>query len=148
MRMHFKNTVLASAWALVALFAATVKADDLLNQSLGSALNAFDYFQVTCSNDGGGTPHHVSARVRDKTAGANVLHILVHRGVAAKKTSDATGANTTYSPTISVASGTIGTYDIFVGKTNATTRVYDLEAHCVTATGGHTGTSIVTRVNQ
>lgn len=146
MKINFKQLTMATALFLG--FTGMASADDVLNQSLGATLSATDYFQVTCSNDGGGVPHHIFARVKDKTAGSNTLSVSAQRGLFAKNSTDAVGADANFSPTITVASGANGIYNILVTKTTAAARNYDLQAHCETSGNIHTGTSILIRQNQ
>jgi hypothetical protein len=145
MKSNLKRLTVVSA--LLFGFAGSVSADDLLGQSLGATLSATDYFQVTCSNDGGGVPHHLVAQVNDNTAGTNVLSVQIHKGLLAKSSTDVTGANGVYSPLVTVI-GNAGVYNVIVDKTTAAARTYDLLFHCETSGNIHTGTSIAVKQNQ
>jgi len=154
MKNIFSKTLLVSA-----LFSGAVgvaSADTLLNQSLGATAGATDVFRMVCSDDGGGAPVQVYARVKDKTAGTNALTATIIKGntagaMAAKSSTDVTGADATYSPGIRLAAGAPTTtyyYFVVVTKDTAAARSYDLEAHCEAAGNIHTGTSIATAQNQ
>jgi hypothetical protein len=140
---------MAGTLSLIAGYAGIASAHDVFLQPIGATLSATDYFQVTCSDDGNGPAGRIDVSVKDDTAGTSILSLQVQKGLLAKNTTDATGADAVYSPVVSVAGGN-GVYNILVDKTTAAARVYDISYHCMTgATGGvHTGTVISQKQNQ
>lgn len=146
MKKMIQQTALAVTLTLG--FTGFVNADDLPNQSLGATLSATDIVRVTCSNDGGGAPHHIWFQVKDKTAGTSILGATGFRTNKSSTTTDATGGDVTSSPAVTVASGTTGVYFVMVHKTTAAARNYDLFAHCETSTNLHTGTALAVLQNQ
>lgn len=147
MKTKFVKMLLTSA--LLSGFAGLASADILANQTLGATLGATDVFRMNCSNDGGGAPIQVYAHVKDKTAGTNALTATIVKGntgglMAAKSSTDVTGADAVYGPGIRLAAGAPTTtyyYFVVVTKDTAAARSYDLEAHCEAAGNVHTGTS-------
>lgn len=146
MKTPFKKFSLIGAAALFAGFGTLASAHDRFNETLGAGVGATDYFKVTCSDDGNGNAGHVLVSVKDKTAGSNVLSVVVYKGTVAATATDVTGADANYSPVAFAANGVNGVYNIFVHKNIAGARTYDLSAHCKTGTvngaGAHTGTVI------
>lgn len=114
---------------------------------------AVDYYQVTCSDDGNGAPSYLEAQVKDMTANTSKVNILIQKGTScttnkcAQFSIDTTDSNTTYSPLVRVTQGA-GVYNLFVQHTAAGTDSYDVLVHCKTATGVHTGTSVLSRQQQ
>lgn len=141
MKNNIINLTLASAILLG--YAGFASADDVPTQTLGATLSATDYFQVTCGTGTG----RVFAQVKDNTAGSNVLGVLVHKSLAAKNSTDVTGADANYSPGITVT-GTPGVFNVSVKKTTAAARSYNLRVHCETSAGVHLTTSYSLKQNQ
>jgi hypothetical protein len=150
------KALLASA-ALLSV-SSVVSAHDLLNQTIGATLGSTDVYRMNCTNDGGGAPVQVYARIKDKTAGTNALTVSIIKGnagglMASKSSTDVTGSSTdaTYSPAIRLAAGAPTTtyyYFIEVTKDTAVARTYDLQVHCEAAGNVHTGTSVTSVQNQ
>lgn len=136
----------------------SVFAHTLTSQSLGAAVSSTDVFRMNCSNNGGGAPVQVYARVKNRTSGTNALTVTIVKGktaglMSAKSSTDVVGSSSdsNYSPGIRLAAGAPTTtypYFLVVTKDTATTRVYDVEAHCEAAGNIHTGTSISLIQNQ
>lgn len=149
--MNNKLKKLTIAGAILLGYAGITSAHDLLNQTIGATLSATDYFQVTCSNDGTGDAAYLAIRVNDDTAGASILSLQVKKGLLVKNTTDVTGANGVYSPVLylmpPVGQGN-GVYDVFVDKTTAAARQYDIQYHCMTSGNLHTGSSVALKQNQ
>jgi hypothetical protein len=151
MNMKIKFKKLTMAGALLLGYAGIASAHDVTNQPIGATLSATDYFQVSCFDDGTGNAVRLDIQVNDDTAGASILSLQVKKGLLAKNTTDATGANGAYSPLVSlqppVGQGN-GVYDVLVDKTTAAARQYDIKYHCMTSDNLHTGTSISQKQNQ
>ncbi len=156
MKFNFTKTLLVSTALLT--FTGLASAHTLTSQTLGATLGATDVFRMNCSNDGGGAPIQVYARVKDRTTGTNALTISIIKGntggaMASKSSTDVTGSSTdaTYSPGIRLAAGAPTTtyyYFLEVTKDTSAARTYDLEAHCEASGNVHTGTSITAVQNQ
>jgi hypothetical protein len=121
------------------------------NGSLGSGTLNTDFYQVTCSDDGSGTPASLSLHVLDTApAAAPLVAVQAQKGTLVANSTDAADADATTSPTVSVNGGP-GVYDVLVYKTASGAETYTLTFHCMTGpdgTGDHTGTSITTKQNQ
>lgn len=118
---------------------------------LGTGASATDYYQVTCSNDGSGAPASLTVQVLDTAPVASPLvSVLLHKGLVATHSTDATDADATASPLVYVNGGA-GVYNLFVKKSASGSENYSLTFHCMTGTNGtgvHTGTSITTKQSQ
>ncbi len=122
---------------------------DTIAGTLGDGAAASDYYEVTCSNDGSGTPASFSAQISDEVpSAAPVVSVQVRRVAAgvynARNATDPTDADALPSPAALVNSGA-GTYDVFVDKTSAGEEDYLLTYLCTTAANGggvRTGTEI------
>lgn len=99
--------------------------------------------RVSCFDDGNGPAVQLMARVRDNSAPVNglLLSLQVLKGTSAISISDAGSGDANYSNYIALAGGN-GTYTMMLNKTGPGARNFDIEWHCVTATGAHTGTGI------
>lgn len=140
-----KKISLISAFLLGASSAAS--AHSLTGQSLGTAVSATDYHQVTCTPDEGGVnTATMQAQIKDATSGSNILSLTIQKGLRATKTTDVTGANATFSPKASLSGGN-GVYNVLVTKTIAGARNYSISFHCMNGSL-HTGTSVATKQNQ
>lgn len=98
---------------------------------------------VTCSNDGSGEAENLIARIRDKSAPADglLVNLQLYKGNKAVSITDTVSGDSEYSPYVTLHGGP-GIYWMIVNKTDAGTRVFDIEWHCNTASGVHTGTDI------
>lgn len=119
--------------------------------SFGDPAAATDYYQVSCSDDGTGSPVSLVAQVQNRgPAAAATATVVVHRGIAATSTADSTGGDVTMSPLVFVNGGD-GVYNVFVSKAVSGLLNYTFTYHCMTGADGsglHTGTTIVFRQNQ
>jgi hypothetical protein len=107
---------------------------------------AVDFYQVTCFDDGSGLPDHLIFGVKDLVANTAKVSVLVQKGTScsptcAKGITDTDDIDDQYSPSVRVKQGG-GVYNIFVSHTTAGTDSYDVQYHCETSTGVHTGTNI------
>lgn len=153
--MQFSNVkgMLVPILALMAIYANTVSAHNQTGSFTTGLAAAVDFYQVTCFDDGNGTPSYLEAQVKDMTASSSKVSILAYKGTScttngcAQFSVDTTDSNTTYSPLVKITQGS-GVYSLFVMHTAAGTDSYDVAFHCKTSTGVHTGTSVVSRQQQ
>ena len=162
MKMTAKSIMLASTLTLTVYHQTIANAHDVFAQSLGAyktvattttvkygSHNPTDYYQITCSDDGTGVPAYLLIAVRDITAGTSVLSATIQKGLLSRQTTDVTGADTAYSPMISLyGKPGPGIYNVIVSKNLYPTRNYDMQYHCMTADNLHTGTSISLKLNE
>lgn len=136
--------------ALAALALAPRAAADTIAGTLGAAASAADYYEITCSDDGGGAPASFSAQVRDDAPVAAPLVSVQLRAFrapssySARNATDGSDGDGTSSPLVSVNGGA-GKYDVFVDKTAAGEEHYLLAFQCTTGLdggGAPTGTEI------
>jgi hypothetical protein len=124
---------------------------DTQTGSLAEAASATDYYHVTCSGSGTGTPASLVAQVRDTTSAAPPLvSVQIRRGSGLANSTDPIGGDGNASPLVYVNGGAV-VFDLLVDKSGAGFRSYVLTFHCLTGpngTGLHTGTSIATQQNQ
>ncbi|TAN69975.1 MAG: hypothetical protein EPN17_06635 [Methylobacter sp.] len=112
-----------------------------INGALGKAAGATDYYQVECFDDGAGAADHLVVEIKDLAPVASpLISVQVTKGIIAKNSTDAVDGNATYSPTLTVNGGN-GSYYLIVDKTAAKAETYNLQIHCETSAGLHTGTS-------
>ncbi len=115
------------------------------NGTLGSAASATDYYEVTCYDDGSGSPQSLSVEIRDSSPGAlPQVSAHVQRNESVVTTSDDTAANGTPGPEIHVNEGP-GVYRVLVTKTGSGTKFYSVSFHCnvgLNGTGAHAGSLI------
>jgi hypothetical protein len=116
--------------------------------ALGAAATATDYYQVTCTDDGNGVPASLFVQVEDTApAAAPRVSAQVQKGSKVANTTDPLDADGSASPAIALEGGA-GAYEVLVDKTSAGSETYSLTFHCLTATGIHTGSDILTRQSQ
>jgi hypothetical protein len=118
--------------------------------SLGAPTAATDYYQITCSDDGSGVPASMQFQIQNRGPTAAVVSVLVHKGIIATSSSDATAGDASLSPLVWVNGGD-GVYNVFVIKAADGGDNYTLTYHCMTGLNGgglHTGTTLVVRQNQ
>ena len=144
-------TQLDIAGALTGLALATPALAHTQAGSLGTSESATDYFQITCSDDGAGTPGSLAIQVRDEgPQGDPIVNVQITRLGEFANASDPDDTDSAYGPLVTINGGP-GVYKVLVDKTGSGGENYRLDFHCVTGpdgTGQHTGTSISTRQNQ
>ena len=98
--------------------------------------------EVIC---GPGT-NHLSADVQDLSSPefGQYINLLLYRGVQAISITDPQSNDGQSSPAIKLQGGP-GVYRIFLSKTGASQRAFELTWHCEAADGNHTETDIVVR---
>ena len=145
--------------------------------SVGTAASgaaATDVYQVTCSNDGSGAPAQLFAQVADLApvlatlVSVQIVHPLDGASTVLSEdpvdgdtaTVSTTGASTTgWSPGVTLKGGAAANAQIYLINVNkqytASTvaaqkgpELYNLQLHCQTATGVHTGTNWIQTQNQ
>ena len=110
----------------------------------GNNASATDLAAVTCFNDGNGEPHHLYSRIKDfsNPVPGLLLSLHIYKGRQMTTSTDSVSGDAFYSPGVSLNGGK-GVYYISATKTRAGLRRFDVEYHCVTSGGAHTGTDIV-----
>jgi hypothetical protein len=146
-------TLLAAAIGYADIVAAHTQAGAIGRKKLKAP--GTDQFQVTCSNDGAGEPEHLFLHVRDmrprNPALISVQAVVPATGATTPVSTDKIDGDAFFSPGLTLAGG-VGPYLININKSKSTkagAEIYQLEFHCETAGGVHTGTSEPEmRVNQ
>lgn len=142
-----KLHVLQTLAAVSALAAVTLPAfADSTRATLDPAGNRATFTglaRVTCFDDGNGNAASLVARVRDNSESIHglMVNVQIVKGSMALSISDEISGDAGYSDYISLPGGN-GEYIMMVNKTAAGPRDFDIEWHCWTATGAHTGTDI------
>lgn len=103
--------------------------------SLGAPSTATDYYRVTCSDDGRGTPQSLVFQVQNTGALPAPVMALAHRDNAAMSSADMAAADGGYSP-LAFVNGGQGEFDVFVMKTAEGGSNYTLAYDCMTGTNG------------
>lgn len=140
----------AASVLLAAGYAGTVAAHNQ-GGSLGSKISATDSYLITCSDDGNGPPARLVVEIRDKLpVKSPLVSVQVQAGSQTKSIFDPKDGDQFYSSGISVDGGAVP-YKVTIGKLNKPGKgdktrkypeSYDLEFHCMTGSGAHTGTDI------
>lgn len=147
MRITFFKNAFASALLVLAVGHTPIALAHTQGGSLGSGAGATDLYTVTCSTNAGGATFRLYTRVKDNTSGSSLVQVQTRKGSIATNTTDPSGGNTAYSPTVYNNSSN-GAYNVLVDKSASGTNSYTLDYHCQTATGVHTGTGIIQNQNQ
>ncbi|TRW92800.1 hypothetical protein [Candidatus Methylobacter oryzae] len=110
----------------------------------GNNASATDLAAITCFDDGNGTPHHLSAQIKDMSGPVSglLLSLHIYKGIQMTTSTDTVSGDVGYSPEISLNGGA-GVYYLSATKTGAGARLFDVVWHCLTSSGVHTGTDIV-----
>lgn len=98
---------------------------------------------VTCFDDGNGPAENLIARIRDNSSPVPGLFVnlqLVKNNKAVNIT-DIVSGDADYSPFVTLHGGP-GVYNMIINKTDVGERNFDVEWHCNTVDGIHTGTEI------
>lgn len=147
MRSPIRKSLLVAGSFLVAMGQMGIASAHNLGESFTTGrARAVDFYQVTCFDDGSGLPDHLIFGVKDLTANTAKVSVLVQKGTScspkcAKSIRDTNDTDTEYSGLVRVKRGG-GVYNIFVSHTAAGMDSYDVQYHCETSTGVHTGTNI------
>ncbi|SER70873.1 hypothetical protein SAMN05421690_10576 [Nitrosomonas sp. Nm51] len=98
---------------------------------------------VTCFDDGNGPAENLIARVRDNSPQVPglLVNMQLFKGNKAVSITDTVSGDADYSPFVTLHGGP-GVYFMIVNKTDAGARSVDVEWHCSTVDGIHTGTEI------
>ena len=164
--MKISHTLI-SATFLVALGYSGMASAHNQSGTLGSAASgavATDIYSVDCSDDGSGAPAKLFAQVKDAAPVlAPTVSIQLTKTLGVKTDSTAIDTDSidgdalystgvTLTPTV-LAGGGLGTYKLIVTKSQSAPivkgiEIYDVQFHCQTASGAHTGTTWVMKQNQ
>jgi hypothetical protein len=146
MKTKFKKYSTTILLLFISGYASIVSADSITNASLGATGGAVDYYQISCASLNTLATGRLDIQVKDRTAGASILSLNMQKGLHARKTTDATGGDTGFSPFASIGGGN-GIYHVMVSKTTGPARFYDINFHCMNGTT-HTVTSYSLKQNQ
>ena len=144
--LFLQKVLMVVSLTLIAGYTATISAhgggatlDPAGNKATFTALA-----RVTCLDDGNGPPDHLVAHVRDNSPAipGMFVSLQLHKGSKAISITDTTPGDAEFSPFVTLQGGN-GTYFMMADKTIAGVRDFEVEWHCNTATGVHTGTDIV-----
>ncbi len=99
--------------------------------------------RVTCFDDGYGQPDYLAAKIRDNSPPVPGMFVSLQllKGSKAISITDITPGDANFSPEVTLQGGN-GTYYMMADKTMAGARNFEVEWHCKTATGVHTGTDL------
>ena len=153
LRHSHQCSLLAVSLLLLPIVAPAVHAHDQSGSFTSGAAATVDYYQVTCSDDGNGTPGHLVFRIKDLTPNASRVSVTVGKGATcspkacARSTTDRNDTDAAYSLPATVAQGA-GVYLVFVSHTGPGVERYSLGYHCETVDNVHTGTTITPRQQQ
>lgn len=142
--MFRKSFLLLSAWAICGYAGiagahgagATMDAEGISRTFTGVAL-------VSCFDDGNGPAENLIARIRDNSPPVPGLltNLQVFKDNKAISITDTVPGDADYSPFVTLHGGP-GVYILIANKTDVGARTFDLEWHCNTVDGIHTGTEI------
>lgn len=144
--LFLQKTLAVASIIITACYAATISAhgggatlDPAGNKATFTALA-----RVTCFDDGNGPADHLIASIRDNSPSVPGMFISLQllKGSRAISVTDTTPGDAQFSPSVTLQAGN-GTYFMMADKTMAGARDFEVEWHCNTATGVHTGTDIV-----
>lgn len=109
----------------------------------GNNASATDFASVYCYNDGEGAPAYLSIQIEDQSAPVPglLMTMMAAKGNQVITTSDPVSRDGLFSPAVQLRGGE-GTYYITASKTAAGARLFTVSYHCMTSSGGHTGTDI------
>lgn len=112
----------------------------------GGNPHATVYADITCFDDGNGAAAALYARIKDLSApvAGLLVNLQLQKGNSATNTSDPGVGDADFGPAVQLNAGE-GVYRLLINKTAAGARTVELEYHCLTATGVHTGTDAVAR---
>ena len=174
--MKKSQKIITASLLIAAGYASVVSAHNQTGSvgTTASGAAATDVYQVTCSNDGSGAPAQLFAQVADLApvlatlVSVQIVHPL--DGLSTVLSEDpvdgdavvisTTGASTTgFSPGVTLKGGAAANAQIYLINVNkqytASTvaaqkgpELYNLQLHCQTATGVHTGTNWIQTQNQ
>jgi hypothetical protein len=99
--------------------------------------------RVTCFDDGNGAADYLVAKIRDNSPPVPGMFVSLQllKGSKAISITDTTPGDADFSPEVTLQGGN-GTYFMMADKTMAGARNFEVEWHCKTATGVHTGTDL------
>ncbi len=116
--------------------------------ALGATATATDIYLATCLNDGSGLPDNLVGKIIDlpPVVAASVA-LTVSKDGKSVVAGDPVDGDSKYSPEVRLKGGA-GVYTFTVAKSAKGQELYRFEFHCATATGVHTGSSIVKKQDQ
>lgn len=143
MRSTFFKSAFASASLVLAVGHVPIALAHVQGGSLGPAAGATDLYLVACSDRNGLATARLSTRVRNDNSGSAKVSVQTREGSVATNTTDSSGGDIAYSPTVYNNSGN-GGYYVLVNKTTSGAYFYVFQYFCESASGVITGTAITT----
>jgi hypothetical protein len=124
---------------------------------LGKRADASDIYEITCIDDGNGTPARLEVQIEDLVPiKAPLVNVQVQKNSESVTATDPKDGDNRPGPLVGNTGGA-GAYTVTVSKlpkprkpdkTRRKKELYRLTYHCVTSSNQHTGTDIVTTQNQ
>ncbi|MDV6343398.1 hypothetical protein [Nitrosomonas sp. Is37] len=143
---NLPKILVAASIIITTCYAATINAhsggatlDPAGNKATFTALA-----RVTCFDDGNGPADFLTAQIRDNSPAIPGMFVSLQllKGSKAISVTDTTPGDAQFSPFVTLQGGN-GTYFMMADKTIAGARDFEVQWHCNTATGTHTGTDII-----
>lgn len=151
MKSSFALRILTASALLAAAYAGPASAHTKRG-ALGKPIDAADTYQITCSDDGNGPPARLLVAVRDLApVKPPLVNVRLQVGSETRESADKKDGDKFYSSVIGLDGGA-GPYTVIVNKLNKPGKadktrkypeIYQIEYHCMTRSGVHTGTEIV-----
>ena len=155
--MKIKKVILLGLLIIASGYQFKAVAHSNNNQSLKKESTALtsgptDLWVISCSNDGNGPTAYLKVQLQATPA----THLQISRNQQSISVTGVSTAQGKFSKTITlkpVKPGTTvndgnGDYLVMVNKSQASRASYSFDYHCMTASGGHTGTDISAVQNQ
>lgn len=112
----------------------------------GNNPHATVYADITCFDDGNGLTAGLYARIKDLSEPVTglLINLQLQKGNGATNTGDPVSGDADFGSAVILNAGD-GVYRLLINKTAAGARQVELEYHCLTTAGVHTGTDAVAR---
>ena len=155
--MKIKKIILVGLLIIASGFQFKAVAHSLNGQSLASEIAKLtsgptDLWLVSCSNDGNGPAAYLKVQLQATPA----THLQISRNQQSISVTGVSTAQGRFSKFITLKPAKPGTtvndgngdYLVMVNKSQPSRASYSFDYHCMTASGGHTGTDISAEQNQ
>ncbi|MCB1985057.1 MAG: hypothetical protein H6936_12340 [Burkholderiales bacterium] len=143
LRKIYINLLLASSMLGYATFSSAHGGSGITMDAAGISRTFTGVVLVTCFDDGNGPAENLIARIRDNSplVPGLLVNLQLFKGNKAVNITDTVSGDANYSPFVTLHGGP-GVYYMIINKTDAGARNFDVEWHCNTVDGIHTGTEI------
>ena len=143
LRKIFLNMFLTGSLLGYAAYSSAHGGNGITMDAAGTSRTFTGVALVTCFDDGNGPAENLIARIRDKSSPVPglLVNLQLFKGNKAVNITDTVSGDADYSPFVTLHGGP-GVYFMIINKTNVGERTFDVEWHCNTADGIHTGTEI------